>query len=96
MEKLRIGGTETEGGMMARTIDGIGWFLVLAGATNWGLVGLAEFDVVAALTGRSFGETTVLSRIIYTLIGVSAVWVAFRPLYERRRAAAPQAPQPQE
>jgi uncharacterized protein len=79
-----------------RTIDGIGLFLVVAGATNWGLVGLAEFDVVAALTGRSFGETSVLSRIIYALIGVSAVWVAFRPLYERRKAAAPQAPRPQQ
>jgi uncharacterized membrane protein YuzA (DUF378 family) len=77
--------------MMVRTIDGIGWFLVIAGATNWGLVGLAEFDVVAALTGRSFGGTSVVSRTVYALIGLSAVWVAFRPLlYERRRAATPQ------
>lgn len=76
---------------MARWIDWIGWFLILAGATNWGLVALAEFDLVAALTGQSFGETSVLSRIIYALIGLSAVWVAIRPLYERRSAATQQA-----
>ena len=77
---------------MARRLDWLGWFLVMVGALNWGLIALAELDLIAALTGRSFGETNVLSRTIYALIGLSGVWVAVRPLYERR-AASPQGSQ---
>lgn len=47
--------------------------LVIVGALNWGLVALAEFDLVAALVGLSFGETNAASRIIYGLVGLSAV-----------------------
>ena len=43
--------------------------LVLIGALNWGLVGVFKFDLVAFL----FGEMTVISRAIYTLVGVSAI-----------------------
>ncbi|MBE7706570.1 MAG: DUF378 domain-containing protein [Cyanobacteria bacterium SIG30] len=43
--------------------------LVLIGALNWGLVGLFGFDLVAFL----FGEMTLLSRIIYSLVGLSAI-----------------------
>ena len=43
--------------------------LCLIGALNWGLVGLFGFDLVAFL----FGTMTILSRIVYTLIGVSAI-----------------------
>ncbi len=43
--------------------------LVFIGALNWGLVGLFGFDLVAAL----FGEMSLLSRIIYITIGVSAI-----------------------
>lgn len=53
-----------------RTIDTIALVLVLIGAINWGLVGLFEFDLVAAI----FGEMTVLSRIIYTLVGAAGVY----------------------
>ena len=43
--------------------------LVTIGALNWGLFGLFKFDLVSFL----FGEMTVLSRIIYILIGISAI-----------------------
>jgi uncharacterized protein len=41
------------------------------GALNWGLVGLFEFDLVAAI----FGPSTVLSRIIYVLVAVAGVYL---------------------
>jgi len=47
--------------------------LVIVGGLNWLLVGIARFDLVAALTGASFGETNALSAVIYILVGVSAV-----------------------
>ena len=47
--------------------------LVIVGGLNWLLVGIARFDLVAALTGSEFGETNVISTVIYTLVGVSAI-----------------------
>lgn len=44
--------------------------LVLIGALNWGLIGLFGFDLVAALFG---GPTTLLSRIVYSLVGIAAI-----------------------
>lgn len=43
--------------------------LVLIGALNWGLIGIFNFDLVAFL----FGEMTALTRIVYTLVGLSAI-----------------------
>lgn len=43
--------------------------LVLVGALNWGLVGIFGFDLVATI----FGDMSVLSRIVYALVGISAV-----------------------
>lgn len=48
--------------------------LLIVGGLNWGLVAVAEFDLVAWLTGQEFGEASALSRIIYGLVGVSAVY----------------------
>jgi uncharacterized protein len=48
--------------------------LVLIGGLNWGLVALAEFDLVATLTGNEFGETSWLSRIVYGAVGLAAVY----------------------
>lgn len=45
--------------------------LLVIGGLNWGLVGLFNFDLVAAI----FGEQTALSRIIYILVGISAIGV---------------------
>jgi uncharacterized membrane protein YuzA (DUF378 family) len=47
--------------------------LVIVGGVNWLLVGLFKFDLVAALTGNSFGQTNVLSSIVYALVGISAI-----------------------
>jgi uncharacterized membrane protein YuzA (DUF378 family) len=47
--------------------------LVIVGGLNWLLVGVAKFDLVAALTGDSFGQTNVVSSLVYILVGVSAV-----------------------
>jgi uncharacterized protein len=52
--------------------------LAVIGALNWGLVALAEFDLVAAIAGLHFGETNGFTRIIYGLVGLSGVWLAIR------------------
>jgi uncharacterized protein len=48
--------------------------LVIVGGVNWGLVALAEFDLVATLAGLEFGETNAVSRIVYGLVGLAAVY----------------------
>lgn len=45
--------------------------LLIIGGINWGLVGLAQFDLVAALFG---GQDAPLARIVYVLVGISALW----------------------
>jgi uncharacterized protein len=51
--------------------------LTIVGGLNWGLVGLFEFDLVAAVFGgMQFGEVNIASRIIYTLVGLSAAYLA--------------------
>lgn len=53
-----------------RALNTITLILVIIGGLNWGLVGLFDFDLVAAI----FGEMTPLSRIVYVLVGLSALW----------------------
>ena len=48
--------------------------LLIVGGLNWGLVALAEFDLVATIVGLEFGETNAVSRIIYGLVGLAAVY----------------------
>ena len=48
--------------------------LLIVGGVNWGLVAIGEFDLVATLVGLEFGETNAVSRIVYGLVGVSAVY----------------------
>ncbi len=45
--------------------------LVIIGALNWLLVGIFQFDVVAAIFG---GQTAIVSRIIYAIIGLAGAW----------------------
>jgi hypothetical protein len=54
------------------TMDWVALVLVIIGGLNWGLVGLANFDLVATI----FGAATVISRIIYVLVGLSAIYLA--------------------
>ncbi len=59
-------------------LDLLAGALVVVGALNWGLVAIAEFDLVAALFGLDFGETNVLTRVVYALVGLSGVWLITR------------------
>ena len=52
--------------------------LVIVGGLNWGLVAVAEFDLVAWLFGLDFGETNVATRLVYGLVGLSALVLAAR------------------
>lgn len=54
-----------------KTIDILVAILLVIGGLNWGLIGLFQFDLVAALFG---GQGAFLSRIVYTLVGASAVY----------------------
>ena len=53
-----------------RIINTITLILLIVGGLNWGLVGLLNFDLVAAI----FGEMSALSRVVYVLVGLSALW----------------------
>jgi hypothetical protein len=61
-----------------RKIDAGALILVIVGALNWGLVAVARFDLVAAIFGMDFGETSAATRVIYGLVGLSGVWLATR------------------
>lgn len=54
-----------------KTLNLITLILVIVGGVNWLLVGLFQFDLVAALFG---GSDTAASRIVYVLVGLSALW----------------------
>lgn len=47
--------------------------LVIVGGINWLVVGVAQIDLVASLTGSSFGETNAISTVVYALVGLSAI-----------------------
>jgi uncharacterized membrane protein YuzA (DUF378 family) len=55
---------------MQKPLYWIALLLVVVGAVNWGLVGVAQFDLVATLFG---GSSAVLARVVYTLVGVSGL-----------------------
>ena len=52
-------------------MDRIALILTIVGGLNWGCVGLFRFDLVAYLFG---GQTATVSRVVYTLVGLSAIW----------------------
>lgn len=52
-------------------LDWIAWILVLIGAINWGLIGFFKFDLVAMI----FGDMTLITRLIYALIGIAAIYL---------------------
>ena len=56
-----------------RYLKAVALLLVIVGAVNWLLVGIAQFDLVAAITGDTFGETNAISSIVYILVGVSGI-----------------------
>lgn len=61
-------------------MDVLALVLMIIGALNWGLIGLFRFDLVASIFG---GMTSVVSRIIYTIVGLAGVW-GITMLFRRR------------
>ncbi len=65
-----------------RALKIISYILIIIGALNWALVGIFNFDLVALL----FGEMSLVSRIIYIVIGLAAIVsiaTTFREIFER-------------
>lgn len=69
-----------------KALKAISGLLVIVGALNWGLVALAEFDLVAAVFGMEFGETNALTRVVYGLVGLSAIVLAADMIGSREQA----------
>ena len=62
-----------------KVIDTIALVLIIIGAINWGLIGLFNFNLVDTL----FGTMSVVSRIIYSLVGLSGFW-GFKLLFDNK------------
>ena len=76
-----------------KKLDSVAAALVIVGGLNWGLVALAEFDLVAWIFGEEFGATNAASRIVYGLVGLSAVYL-IGSLLARRESGAVREPAP--
>ncbi len=68
-----------------RKLDILAAGLVVIGGLNWGLVAVAEFDLVATIVGLEFGETNAASRLVYGLVGLAAVYQIAQQSAIRRR-----------
>jgi len=66
---------------MKKVLDLIALVLVIVGGLNWGLVGLFDLDLVAAL----FGVGSILAKIVYMLVGLSALWLAVVGLMKKMK-----------
>jgi uncharacterized membrane protein YuzA (DUF378 family) len=68
-----------------KKIDVVAAVLLVVGGLNWGLVGVARFDLVATIFGLKFGETSMLSAVVYTLVGLAALYqaVSFKAIQQR-------------
>jgi uncharacterized surface protein with fasciclin (FAS1) repeats len=71
-----------------RKLDVTAALLLIVGGLNWGLVAIAEFDLVAWIFGEEFGATNVASRIVYGLVGLAAVYGIVSLLGRSRGTAA--------
>jgi uncharacterized membrane protein YuzA (DUF378 family) len=77
--------TAAGSGAAARRFNAMDWIamiLLIVGGLNWGLVGLADFDLVAAL----FGEGSGLSRLVYILVGLAALFCLYTMAKMGRRS----------
>jgi len=63
-------------------MDRLALLLVIIGAINWGLIGLLQFDLVASLFG---GQEALLSRIVYSLVGLAGIYCITLLFRERNR-----------
>jgi uncharacterized membrane protein YuzA (DUF378 family) len=71
-----------------KKLDSVAAALVIVGGLNWGLVALAEFDLVAWIFGEEFGATNAASRIVYGLVGLAAIYAIAALVAQRRTADA--------
>ncbi|MBD0318492.1 MAG: DUF378 domain-containing protein [Thermoleophilia bacterium] len=71
-----------------KKLDILAAVLLVVGGVNWGLVSLAEFDLVATLFGLDFGETNAATRVVYGLVGAAAVYQIVQQGGIRRRWSA--------
>lgn len=69
-----------------KKLDILAITLLVVGGLNWGLVSLAKFDLVATIFGLEFGETNAATRIVYGLVGLSAVYQLIQLAGVRRRS----------
>ena len=72
-----------------KKLDALAATLLVVGGLNWGLVALAEFDLVAWIFGLDFGETNAASRVVYGLVGLAAVYGIGSLLTARRTHTRP-------
>ena len=77
-----------------KTLDVIAAVLLVVGGLNWGLVSVAHFDLVAAIFGMKFGETSTLSSIVYALVGLAALYqaVSFMRISQNKKIGAARSP----
>jgi uncharacterized protein len=61
---------QRKGGIQLKTVDYIALTLVIIGAINWGLIGFLGFDLVRVI----FGDMTMVSRIIYAIVGIAGLY----------------------
>lgn len=59
-----------------KKLDVLAAVLLVVGALNWGLVAVARFDLVATIFGMQFGETSILSSLVYGLVGLAGLYQA--------------------
>lgn len=74
-----------------KTLDILTAILLVVGGLNWGLVAVANFDLVAAVTGAGgFGNKNLLGAIVYGLVGFAAVYqiLAWRAVRSRSAVTA--------
>jgi uncharacterized protein len=83
--RYKVSTISLHGGYSMKRLDILAAVLVVVGGLNWGLVSLAEFDLVATIVGLEFGETNAASRVIYGLVGLAAVYQIVQQGAIRRR-----------
>ena len=66
---------------MMKSLDTVALVLVIVGGLNWLLIGLFEYDLVAAV----FGAESVLAKIVYVLVGLAALWMLWGLVMARSR-----------
>ena len=68
-----------------KKLDVLAASLLVIGGLNWGLVAIAEFDLVAWVVGLEFGQTNAVSRVVYGLVGLAAIYQLAQQHAIRRR-----------